>query len=137
MGGQARSMWRDGRANATVEAEAVGVALGADEKRSALHVPAQRIAMADAACCDGHCTALHHLPGNAAMRRCGASSGLGRSAGMPVEVPARGQIAYFSLLRRRKVSGALAYDADSYYLCRLVDSVQTYAVHNRKAKDRR
>ena len=56
---------------------------------------------------------------------------------MPVEVPARGQIACFSVLRRRKVSGALAYDADSCYLCRLVDSVQTYVVHNRKAKDRR
>lgn len=58
MGGQARSLWRDGRANAPVEAEAVGMALGADEKRSALHVPAQRIAMADAACCDGLRSAL-------------------------------------------------------------------------------
>ena len=52
-------MWRDGRANAPVEAEAVGVALGADEKRSALHVPAQRAAMQDAARCTGQRSVLH------------------------------------------------------------------------------
>lgn len=44
-------------------------------KRSALHVPTQRAAMTDAACCDGRCTALRHLPENTMVRRAARMGG--------------------------------------------------------------
>lgn len=45
-------------------------------KRSALHVPTQRAAMTDAACCDGRCTALRHLPENTMVRRAARMGGM-------------------------------------------------------------
>ena len=51
------------------EADAENGVEGMHGKRSALHVPTQRAAMTDAACCDGRCTALRHLPENTMVRR--------------------------------------------------------------------
>ena len=58
--------WQAGAADTIGEAYAVRMTEETCAKRSVLHVPVQRAAMADAAHCDGRCTALRHLPRNTA-----------------------------------------------------------------------
>lgn len=58
--------WQAGAADTIGEAYAVRMTEETCAKRSVLHVPVQRAAIADAAHCDGRCTALRHLPRNTA-----------------------------------------------------------------------
>ena len=58
--------WQAGAADTIGEVYAVRMTEETCAKRSVLHVPVQRAAMADAAHCNGRCTALRHLPRNTA-----------------------------------------------------------------------
>ena len=58
--------WQAGAADTIGEAYAVRMTEETRVTCSALHVPVLRAAIADAAHCDGRCTALRHLPRNTA-----------------------------------------------------------------------